>query len=208
MHVTALGREHPVTCQCFGVRIVFVLDQFLQAERLILLAPAVHIRLTDSAPPHLINITHLPPTTPGQSKQGITPLLFPEICRVRAGNPVFRSLPPDSKLFEGKPDSFETHLAPCQALLNTDFCGQSQRPTTRRFARAVRGLWCNRARNASHLAWSNCAWTVLGREDSCLRHSKPFCSKAWIALRTVCVAQPRLWAICDGRCSRLEASRI
>jgi hypothetical protein len=72
----------------------------------------------------------------------------------------------------------------------------------------VRGLWCNRARNVSHLAWSNCACTVFGREDSCLRHSKPLCSKAWIALRTVWVAQPRLRAISLGRCSRHDASRI
>jgi hypothetical protein len=72
----------------------------------------------------------------------------------------------------------------------------------------VRGLWCNRDRKASHLTWSNCACTVFGREDSCLRHSKPLCSKAWIALRTVWVAQPKLRAISLGRCSRLDASRI
>jgi len=72
----------------------------------------------------------------------------------------------------------------------------------------IRGLWCNRDRNASHLAWSNCACTVFGLNDSCVRHSKPFCSNEWIALRTVWVAQPRLCAIFAGRCSRLEASKI
>ena len=46
----------------------------------------------------------------------------------------------------------------------------------------VRGLWCNKARRASHLAWSNWACTVFGREDSCLRHSTPSSSNAWMAL--------------------------
>ncbi len=36
----------------------------------------------------------------------------------------------------------------------------------------------------------------------------PFSSKAWIALRTVYVAQPRFRAITLGHCFRLEASKI
>src|SRR5213593_1669784 len=49
---------------------------------------------------------------------------------------------------------------------------------------------------------------VFGREDCCFKHSSPSASKACSVLRTVCVAQPRLWAISEGRCPRLEANTI
>jgi hypothetical protein len=61
-------------------------------------------------------------------------LFFSDVFRVGAGDPAFGSLPPDSQLFQDKSDRFKTYLAPRQALLNTDLCGQCQCPKTRRFA--------------------------------------------------------------------------
>src|SRR5260221_2082826 len=134
MHATTRGREHSATRQRFGIGIALVLAQFLQTQLLVLFTPTVQVGLADSAPPHLIKVANLPSIALRQRDQGVAPLFFPGVFRVWAGDPVFRSLLPDPKLFEGESDGFETHLAPRQTLLNTDLCGQFQRPTTRRFA--------------------------------------------------------------------------
>jgi hypothetical protein len=61
---------------------------------------------------------------------------------------------------------------------------------------------------ASALSRSKASRVLLGREDLAPRASRPLWLNLWMASRTVCWPQPRLWAIL-GACSPLElASKI
>ncbi len=72
-----------------------------------------------------------------------------------------------------------------------DFCGQLRCPATGWLAKGSRTLVQEDSqRFACYLV--KLGVHGFGREDSCLRQASPFCSKAWIALRTSWVAQPRL----------------
>ncbi len=76
MHATAGGREHSVAGQGFGIGIIFVFAQFLQAQRPVLLAPTVHVWLTQSAPPYLIQVADLPSAALCRRDQSITPFFL------------------------------------------------------------------------------------------------------------------------------------
>jgi len=72
----------------------------------------------------------------------------------------------------------------------------------------ARGDWCKRVRNRSAATASKAAVIRCGRDDPSVRVSSPDWLKAWIALRTVWVWQPRARAMA-GTCScRAEARRI
>jgi hypothetical protein len=72
----------------------------------------------------------------------------------------------------------------------------------------ARGRSCSRARNCSPLPASSTARVRLGRRDRADNEASPRMWKAWIALRTLWVAQLSCWAICAGRCPRALASSI
>ena len=59
---------------------------------------------------------------------------------------------------------------------------------------------------ASALSSSKASRVLLGREDLAARASTPLSLKSWMASRTVCGPQPRLWAI-FGAYSPLELAR-
>ena len=58
------------------IGIVFVFAQFLQAQRLVLFAPTVHVWLAQSAPPYLIQVADLPSAALRQRDQSITPFFL------------------------------------------------------------------------------------------------------------------------------------
>src|SRR6266487_3865737 len=58
----ALGFQHAIATQGFGVGILFADLPFQQAQRLSRLTPAMHLGLSHATPPHLIGIPHHPAT--------------------------------------------------------------------------------------------------------------------------------------------------
>jgi hypothetical protein len=61
----ALGFQHAIATQGFGIGILFADLPFQQAQRLSRFTPAMHLGLRHAAPPHLIGIAHGPATPPG-----------------------------------------------------------------------------------------------------------------------------------------------
>ncbi len=59
--------------------------------------------------------------------------VFPEILRIRAGDPVFGSFPTDAQLAKRIADSFSTDCSAGDANCHTYLGGQIQRPDTRVF---------------------------------------------------------------------------
>jgi hypothetical protein len=126
---------------------VLVPREFLQTQRLVLVTPTVEMWWAASAPADLVQLATLPSTAVPPRDQRITPLGFPRVCWVGAGDPGFGRVSLDSQLFQGQSDGCKTYLAPRQTLLTADLCGHCQRPTTRRLAQrswtlGQQGLQC------------------------------------------------------------------
>src|SRR5256885_8497085 len=134
VHAATASGKHPVTSQRLGIKIVLGNFEFLQMQWLVLFTPTVQVGLAHSAPPHLIEVAHLPSIALRQGDQGVTPLFLPGILWIGTGDPVFRSLLPDPMALESLSNGFDTHLTHRQALVEADLCGQRERPKTGRFA--------------------------------------------------------------------------
>src|SRR5947199_3090980 len=61
-HRLASRFQQAITSESFGITILFAHREFLQAQRLLGFAPAMHLRLGHTTPPHFITISHRPAT--------------------------------------------------------------------------------------------------------------------------------------------------
>ena len=134
VHATTGGGKHSITGKCFRIGIVLVHREFLQTEWLVLFTPAVQVRLAQPAPPHLIQVADLPSAALCQRNQGVTAFFLPGILGIRTGDPVFRALPADSQVVEGKSDGLDTHLASVNPCSKHTYAANCQGPTAGRFA--------------------------------------------------------------------------
>lgn len=112
--------QHPVTSQCFRVRISLLPSLLNKADRLILTLPGMQTRQRKPAPPDLILKSDGPAGLLARSRdQAVASVSFHQVEGIRAGNPVARSLPVDPHPLEGLVNGLGADLGGCPPLLNT-----------------------------------------------------------------------------------------
>ena len=177
-------QQDAITGQGFGVRIIFLLDLFHQAQRLLFFAPTRQIRLSKTAPPNFILETPYPSVALRQSNYSIARLFlrtysgsglviqclarfhetFKRFNAKRTLSPLIkRGVSPSAKLTSATNSSVQTLVS----LPNS------------------RGLWCSRALKCSVRSASKVACAVFGRLEPIRRLDIPRSLNATMAFRTV-----------------------
>lgn len=204
-HFAGVLPQQSIATQRLGVRVIFADFTFNQAQRLFGSGPTMHGGVCQAAPPYFILEPHHP-TCPkrrflcGSLNQPLASLFFRaysgsgeviQFLALRQPTPKrLRACRTVSSLTSRCVKPVCAHTSAASSNVHREVCLPKSR-----------GLRCNMARNASLFSSVNtlCVWSGLGPGRGRRKHSV-FCSwKAWIALRTVCTAQPRLRAIWEGR---------
>ncbi len=201
-------QQYAVTSQGFGVRVVFSLCLFNQAQWLIRVGPRRQVGLGKTAPPHFIAET-----------------LYPIWIRLaQANQPVpcvfFRSYPGSGLVIQCLARFHFTPRRSSVWRMVSSLTRWAVRPFSKLTSAASSkvhrllglsnslGLRCSRPRSASAPSLSKAGWVLWGRREPCFRASTPRSLKARIASRTVWSLQPRNWAIAGAISPRALANMI
>src|SRR5438270_12295653 len=103
------AQQHSITSQGFGIGILFAAFEFLQPSHVVLIHPAVLIRLSQSTPPDPIEETERPRRMgPHHTDQAIPSRSFPDGVVIGSAAPVLGTFPADAELAERIADRLAT----------------------------------------------------------------------------------------------------
>src|SRR3954451_25030611 len=204
-HSILVGPQQPVAGQSFGLRIVLRPCFGFEPQRL---APGVHRRLRQAAPPDLVGIAHHPLRVAArQADQAVTPVFLSAYCGSGLVIQVLaRRQPTPSRLSASRMVSRLTRSAviPCSAQT-------SAARASVQVERALpnwRGLWCKSAFSRSLRSVSKTLAAVCGRRDCMATTANPRVSNARTTLRTACGLHPTAFAMMVVVSPRAEAKRM
>src|SRR5712692_7642285 len=134
-------QQHSITGQGFRINLLFAACEFLQPSHVILIYPAMLIGLSQPTPPDLIEETERPGRMgQHQTDQAIPSGFFPDVVRIRTGDPVFGSFPANAQLAKRIVDGFSAHQSAGDAYLHAHLSCQIERPNAGVFAKVPRTL--------------------------------------------------------------------
>src|SRR3982751_2764865 len=204
-HPILVGAQQPVAGQSFGLGIVLRSCFGLEPQRL---APGVHRRLRQAAPPDLVGIAHHPVGVAGrQADQAVAPVFLSAYCGSGLVIHVFaRRQPTPSRLSASRMVSRLTRSAvtPCSAQT-------SAAKASVQVERALpnwRGLWCKSAFSRSLRSASKSLAAACGRRDCMATTANPRVSNARTTLRTACGLHPTAVAMTVVVSPRAEAKSM
>src|SRR3954468_15790677 len=204
-HPVLVGAQQPVAGQSLGLRIVLGPRFGFQSQRL---APGVHRRLRQAAPPDLVGIAHHPVGVPGrQADQAVTPLFLSAYCGSGLVIHVFaRRQPTPSRLSASRMVSRLTRSAviPCSAQTSAARASVH----VERALPNCRGLWCKSAFSRWLRSASKSLAAACGRRDCMATTANPRVSNARTTLRTACGLHPTAWAMTVVVSPRAEAKSM
>src|SRR3954452_18590931 len=172
------------------------------------LAPGVHRRLGQAAPPDLVGIAHHPVGVAGrQADQAVALFFLSAYCGSGLVIQVFaRRQPTPSRLSASRTVSRLTRSAviPCSAQTSA----ARARVQVERALPNCRGLWCKSVFSRSLRSVSKTLAAVCGRRDCMATTASPRVSNAHRTLRTACGLHPTACAMTVVVFPRAEAKRM
>src|SRR3954466_8697990 len=204
-HPILIRPQQSVAGQSFGLWIILRPRSGVQPQRL---APGVHRRLGQAAPPDLVGVA--PPPGGGASRQAdqaVAPVFLSAYCGSGLVIQVLaRRQPTPSRLSASRMVSRLTRSAvmPCSAQTSA----ARARVQVERALPNWRGLWCKSAFSRWLRSASKTLAAVCGRRDCMVTTASPRLSKARRTLRTACGLPPMAWAITGLVSPRAEAKRM
>src|SRR4051794_14078979 len=204
-HSILIGAQQPVAGQSLGLPIVLGPRFGVQPQRL---APGVHRRLRQAAPPDLVGIAHHPVEVAGcQADQAVTPVFLSAYCGSGLVIHVFaRRQPTSSRLSASRMVSRLTRSAGIPCSTQTSAARASVQ--VERALPNCRGLWCKSALSRWLRSASKSLAAVRGRRDCMATTANPRVSNARRTLRTACGLHPMAWAITVVVSPRAEAKSM
>src|SRR5919108_1117393 len=206
-HSAGVTPQQSIAADGLWLFVRFTLLHFLQLQRGIR-GPGVESRLFKPAPPAFICIAEDPGLVgTGEPLYSFQLLFFRRYC---GSGLVIQSF---ARFHFTPRRAIALRMASRLRRFFVSPCSQITSATSSKVQRLVglpyrRGEVCSRARSASPLLSSMPGRTVLGRRDPAVREASPRQWKSRSTLRTVCVAHPSIWAMCETRSPRELARRI
>src|SRR5918912_1142453 len=204
-HPILIGPQEPIAGQSLGLRIVLRPCFGLQPQRL---APGVHRRLRQAAPPDLVGIAHHPVGVANrQGDQAVTPVFLSAYCGSGLVIHLFaRRQPTPSRLRASRMVSRLTRSAVTPCSRQTSAARASVH--VERALPNGRGLWCRSAFSRPLRSASKILAAACGRRDCMVNTANPRVSNPRRTLRTACGLHPMALAITGAVSPRAEAKRM
>src|SRR5215210_2135534 len=204
-HSILVGPQQPGAGQSLGLQIILRPCFGVEPQRL---APGVHRRLRQAAPPDLVGIAHHPVGVASrQADQAVAPVFLSAYCGSGLVIQVLaRRQPTPSRLSVSRMVSRLTRLAVTPCSTQTSAARASVQ--VERALPYWRGLWCKSAFSRSLRSASKTLAAACGRRDCMANTANPRVPNARTTLRTACGLHPTALVMTVVVSPRAEAKRM